>query len=90
MFFWSKLTDDILRNISNIYLEHYFDNENTILDIVMLRGAKKRHFPVNQKKNKMLLNETKIYFDFKFMAELEPFLKVSSLNEARSQVGAFG
>ena len=89
MFFWSKLTDDILRNISNIYLEHYFDNENTILDIVMLRGAKKRHFPVN-KKNKMLLNETKIYFDFKFMAELEPFLKVSSLNEARSQVGAFG
>ena len=52
MFFWSKLTDDILRNISNIYLEHYFDNENTILDIVMLRGAKKRHFPVNQKKTR--------------------------------------
>ena len=51
MFFWSKLTDDIPGNISNIYLEHYFDNENTILNIVKLIGAKKRHFQLTKKQD---------------------------------------
>ena len=51
MLFWSKLTSNIPRNNSNIYLKHYFDNENTILNIVNSIGAKKRHFHLTKKQD---------------------------------------